>query len=112
MCEPLIELNICDDSVKIAEGSGIYILRVVKSNTKVVIYEIEDDAGDILISNEMIIDFANTSHVFKVYLTQDNEIIPMIYFDCMNTQLEADKIRLKFTDVETEYQNTRLDEVC
>jgi hypothetical protein len=116
LCEPIIELSICDKNVKIAEN--LQDLTLIVSNLSgetIKKYELQSVAGDITLTDIEISDkktgFANTTKTFKLQLRHlDNAPASFQYVDCKGNQMETDVIRLRF--IECDYLNDVLNEIC
>lgn len=110
-CEPIIELSICDKNVKIAENLQDLTLIVYKGNQRQCNFEILSVAGDIVLTDTEILEFASTAHTFKLYLRYaDNTRANFQYFNCEGDEMLSDVIRLRF--VECVEQNYVLNEIC
>jgi hypothetical protein len=111
LCEPIIELSICDKNVKIAENVQDLKLIVYKGSERQCTYELTSIAGDIVLTDTEILDFGNTSSTFKLQLRyEDNSPASFIYFDCAGNETETDVIRLRF--IECGELNDVLNEIC
>lgn len=111
LCEPIIELSICDKNVKIAENVQDLTLLVYKGNQRQCNFELPSVAGDIVLTDVEILEFATTSHTFKLQLRYaDNTPATFEYIDCQGNKMESEVIRVRFVDcVEI---NDVLNEVC
>lgn len=111
MCEPIITLNICDNSVKIAESAETVILKVYRGASLECSYELEPISGEIFITDTEILDFGNESATFKLNLkTATNQSVNFIYNDCTGASVESEYIRVRF--IECGELNTELNETC
>jgi hypothetical protein len=111
LCEPIIELSICDKNVKIAENAQPLTLIVYKGNQRQCDFELTSVAGVISLTDVEILDFATTAHTFKMQLRKsDNKPADFDYVDCHGNTHKADTIRVRF--VECGELNDVLNEIC
>jgi hypothetical protein len=110
LCEPIIELSICDKNVKIAENDQDLNL-IVKGNQRQCNIELASIAGDIVLTDSEILEFATTVHTFKMQLRHlDNSPADFDYIDCHGNSHKAETIRVRF--VECGELNDVLNEIC
>ena len=112
LCEPNCQLSTCDDGVKIGESLVPLYLLVWKGNKRLCDIEITPELNnDLLLTNDMIIDFADEVSTFKIQLrTSNNAPTDIMYKDCSGTNQVAETIRLKFN--ECDITNFHLNEIC
>jgi len=111
LCEPIIELSICDKNVKIAENIQDLTLIVHKGNERKRNYELPSVAGNIVLTDVEILDFATTAHTFKLQLKYaDNTPASFQYIDCQGNEMESEVIRVRF--IECGELNDVLNEIC
>lgn len=111
-CEPLIFLNICDKKVKLAEYNADVTLLIKKGNTKLCEVELTPENGVIYLEDDVILDFANEFHTFKIQLrNENNEVIHLEYTDCEGTEMVAELIKIRFNNCENT-QNVELVQEC
>jgi hypothetical protein len=111
LCEPIIELSICDKNIKIAENIQDLTLLVYKGNQRQCNFELPSVAGVISLTDVEILDFATTAHTFKLQLKHaDNTPASFQYIDCQGNEMESDIIRVRF--IECGELNDVLNEIC
>lgn len=111
LCEPIIELSICDKNIKIAENVQDLTLIVYKGVQRQCNFELTSVAGDIVLTDVEILEFATTAHTFKLQLRHsDNTPASFQYIDCQGNEMESEIIRVRF--IECGEQNEVLYEVC
>lgn len=111
LCEPIIELSICDKNVKIAENIQDLTLIVYKGNQRQCSFEIPSIAGDIVLTDTEILEFGSTAHTFKLYLKYaDNSRANFQYYNCEGDEMQSEVIRLRF--IECGELNDVLNEIC
>lgn len=110
-CEPLIQLNLCDKSVYIADSNTTVSLQIKKGGKSFCEYELTPTSGELFITDDEILDFGNEGIIFKAQLRgEDNISIPFKYLDCAGESQTAETIRIQFVNCEKE--NVLLREVC
>lgn len=111
LCEPKIELSICDSNVKIGEGTGEFTLIIHKGNKRICNIDLSDIAGDIVLTDAEILEFATEGQTFKLQLRDvNNAPVELMYKDCTGQDAVAETIRLTF--MECDAQNDFLYEIC
>ena len=111
LCEPIIELSICDKNVKIAENAQDLNLIVYKGNQRQCNFELPSVFGDIVLTDVEILDFATTAHTFKLQLRYaDNTPASFQYINCAGDLMEASVVRVRF--IECGELNDVLNEIC
>jgi len=112
LCEPIIELSICDKNIKIAENAQDLTLIVSNlSGQTIKKYELPSIAGGISLTDVEILEFATTAHTFKLQLKYaDNTPASFQYIDCQGNEMESEIIRVRFSDCGD--INDVLNEIC